>query len=441
MNPLPPERDLPAAARAAVRARVVAGASAPPSRTRRWLPVGAAAGLAVVVAASAAVASARDGSTRVTPVAAPTPPAPADSVLLQTCRQGSARGVNLPVRPQLDGTVRTVARFDDTAGIILRVADDRSNVALCEFRPGGALENMPIVDKVEKSYLGYLDPTTSVPVLGTAWGGSAVAGGRYVAGQVKRGVAKVEVTFQDTAPIAVPLSGGNFVVRTTGHAPDYPLDPYTQLVAYDAGGHELGRSALNTPGPATPEPGGPSVPTSSPQPRPGAAKTDPAVMLATCAADLIGGDADLRAKVGTMRLVALLSDQDGYLLAASSTTWTTSCHFDRAGTVVVSGGGGNGPLLPGYEPAGGRPVNGYGGQSASLTGGGAILDTAGRVRHDVARVDVTWPGGRTTRATISGGVFLARVLVPKAPASGVVRVTYTSYDASGHRIAVTPSDG
>jgi hypothetical protein len=441
MDSLPPDRDLPEAARAAVRARVAAVASTPPARTRRWIPVAAAAGVAAVVAASGAVASARDESHSLT--AAATPPAPADSVLLETCRRGTGPGpgVNYPVGPQLGAAVHTVARFDDRAGIILRIADDRLNVALCEFRPGGALQNRPVVDTVDKSYLGYLGPGAGVPVNVSEWGGSAVAGGRYVAGQVERGVAKVVVTFQDTAPITVPLSGGNFVVRTTGHAPDYPLDPYTQLVAYDAGGHELGRSSLNTPVPAVSEPGGPSVPTSSPQPPPGAAKTDPAVMLATCAADLIGGDADTRAKVGTMRLVALLSDQDGYMLAASSTTWTTSCHFDRAGTVVVSGGGGNGPLLPGYEPAGGRPVNGYGSQSASFPGGSAVLDTAGRVRHDVARVDVTWPGGRTTRATISGGVFLARVLVPKAPGSGVVRVTYTSYDASGHRIAVTRSAG
>jgi hypothetical protein len=423
MNPLPPERDLPEAALAAI----VAGSTVGVSLTR-------------------------DGAAPHVPAAASTSPAPSDATLLEACRRSL---IGLDPERTNPGRLRVIARFADEYGIMLLAQNTRTTTT-CTFHPDGTPAN-PRHGSSGGERLGYLDPRTIVPVLAAGWGIGAVTsyGGRpavdtrEVTGIVKRGVAKVVVTFQGHPPISVVPGVGAFVARLVIPAGSaYPNDPYMTFVAYDKDGHELGRSQLNQPlASATPTPSAPpTTTTSSPSPT----GTSPAALLARCVAGA-AADATPDMPLGTQRILTLFSDRYGFLLRASSDTSAVFCELAPDGTVMTQGSlepllsSGPGTYLP-SDPrgpvAGANPV-GWGSLGASQPG--RPVDGShhafGTIRRDVAKLQVTWKGLPPVWAAISGPNFAARVVVPGVPKPPSVRATMVAFDRAGRRLGSSGFSG
>jgi hypothetical protein len=443
MTSLPPERDLPEAARTATRARIVTAAASRPDRSRRWVPIAAAAALAAVVAGSAVgVSLTRGAAVPPVPAAASTSPAPSDATLLEACRRFL---IGLDPQRTDPGRLQVIARFADEYGIMLLAQSTRTKTT-CTFHPDGTPAD-PGHGSSGGERLGYLDPRSTVPVLGAGWGIGAVTtyGGRpavdtrEVTGIVKREVAKVVVIFQGHPPITAVPGVGAFVARLVIPAGSaYPNDPYMIFVGYDKDGHELGRTYLNLPLPSTTPTTSPSAAattTTSATPPPAAGGTDPSTLLKVCAAN---ASPDIGLTVGTLTLSTLFADAKGYFLSAASATSYWYCEFDRKGALVQGASGISLVGPPAYVPAGApAPLttmsHGDGGPIAP-TADYATLTAVGLVARGVAKVRVTWKGSAPVWAAVTGPNWAARVVVPRSATRGNPPATAVAYDRNGRQL-------
>lgn len=237
MTALPAERDLPPAARDAARARTVAAVTPPAAPARRWIPLAAAAGLAAVVAASAVAVAAYRSDPAPTPAATASPTGPSRARLLAEC----ARYTRLDaLARRLGDTSPTQVRavWQDRYGYQLSIGSAKM-LAVCSFAPDGT----PLPGAGSSgAYSGYLDRPGEAIVVGMYGTASAARDrlGYFVTGRVRRGVARVVVTWPGAAPVTAALEGPYFIARVT-----FPgqtgVDRRAEIVAYDAAGTALGR--------------------------------------------------------------------------------------------------------------------------------------------------------------------------------------------------------
>ena len=235
---LPPRRELPAPTADRIRARVLAGTTAPAGRRSRWLPLAAAAAVVVLVAGAVAVTGARDD--RSAPPAGPPSPSPSGpdrAALLADCvkvfgtvrdRQGRIDRSPFGVR----------ALFRDRDGYMLWAGSTTMTVT-CSFTSAGAL--LP-------SAGGGADPSgylvgDAEAVVVNGYGTQHVTArddrlGYHVTGRVRRDVARVVVTWPDAEPVTAALEGPYFAARAT-----YPgrtdVDRPALIVAYTADGTQI----------------------------------------------------------------------------------------------------------------------------------------------------------------------------------------------------------
>lgn len=273
MNTLPAERDLPPAARDALRARLVETAGHP-AQPRRWVPLAAAAGLAAVVAGTAvAVAVSRGGpppvADPVVPVSSPasTPSASASGTATPTVRPPTTHPIPKRTGPATvpgmladcttyarnmasiyledSSPTRVKALFHDRYGYLIEIRTAKLDFT-CDMSPTGAVLNGSggSSDPGLGSELGYITrPGIAIEV--TEYGSATPArqlGGVRVAGHVRRGVDRVMVTWPGQPPVRAALNGPFFIARVAVSG------RFAQLrgvaVAYDAAGHKLGTSKV-----------------------------------------------------------------------------------------------------------------------------------------------------------------------------------------------------
>ncbi|HEY6749558.1 MAG TPA: hypothetical protein VI357_28055 [Mycobacteriales bacterium] len=265
MNTLPAERDLPPAARDAARARVVAATQQPPA-PRRWVPVAAAAGLLAVVGASVAGVAAYRSDPAPAPAASPSPsPSPSPSAsptgpdrddLAARCIRSSGADSG-PVEIDTSDS-RVLVLFRDRYGYQLEVGNP-GFAAECTASPDGQ-------EVIAGGYSGSGGPRgrnltylkgREGPIELQGYGGVELAGhvplptaGErvvfYASGRVSRDVARVVITWPGKKPVTAAVEGPRFLARVPGRgrtdARQEPGDRPDLIVAYDAAGHELGRT-------------------------------------------------------------------------------------------------------------------------------------------------------------------------------------------------------
>jgi hypothetical protein len=279
VSTLPTERDLPPAAREAARARVVEAVNRR-SPSRRWIPLAAAAGLTAVVAGAAVtVAVTRDGAPQVAEPA-PTPSRSATPSTTPSATPSTApspRSAFTPIPKRTVATVPTMVAdcatsahnttrytfednsaahlkvlFHDQYGYLIEIVTAKIHWT-CDISPTGTVLNGSggSRDSGLGSEPGYVTrPGIAVEV--TAYGGdsptkqSNVFGragvqGVQAAGHVRKGVAKVVVSWHGLPPVTAALDGPFFLARATYQGKP-GQGPGGVAIAYDAAGHELGRS-------------------------------------------------------------------------------------------------------------------------------------------------------------------------------------------------------
>ncbi len=267
---LPPERDLPPAVHAAVRARLVASVAAGPVRSRRWAPAAAAAALVALVGGSAVAVSGIGDPASSVPAGAP----PDRAALLATCvaaaqeRPGSAP-------PSLAGS-RVRALLTDDQGSLLYFGNARA-AGVCRISADGDV--LSSANGSTGGYPGYLPPEHR-PASAERWGNMpvdaagarfrcvpstpapdggptrcAVAEGspvtsepapliRYAVGNVRAGVVRLTVTWAGAPPVEAAVEGPYFAARVILPPGDHPAEGPAEIVAYDAAGVEVGRSRV-----------------------------------------------------------------------------------------------------------------------------------------------------------------------------------------------------
>jgi hypothetical protein len=266
VNTLPTERDLPPAAREALRARVVdAVGHAPP--LRRWVPLAAAAALAAVVCGTAVtVAVARGGpgrtadpaptatatasrtasprpTPRFTPIPKRTGPATA-ATMVADCATYARNSMGDLVQDESPAHLKLL--LHDRYGYLIEIVTRRMD-ATCDMSPTGTVLNGSggSRDPGLGSELGYvIRPGIAIEV--TAYGSDNPAKriwGAFAAGHVRKGVARVVVTWRGRPPVTAVLDGPFFIARIAVPGEPGPLPPGS-AVAYDAAGNELGTSKV-----------------------------------------------------------------------------------------------------------------------------------------------------------------------------------------------------
>jgi hypothetical protein len=140
MTMLPTERDLPAAAHAETRARLVAtAAEPPPARTRRWVPLASAAAVVALVAGAAgAVALADRDRAPTTPGASPTTarkgvtgPIPPLAEVAGRC--GVQSDYRFTTRYEGDGAVSWLFRKDPSKATVVCTWEDGQTGTMANF--------------------------------------------------------------------------------------------------------------------------------------------------------------------------------------------------------------------------------------------------------------------------------------------------------------------
>jgi hypothetical protein len=278
---IPTERDLPPAARAAARARVVAVAEAPARPARRWVP--AVAALAVVAAVAVPVAAlGRDGggsagapgapstaptgqrlpgqppgqrtdsgpppgpthaSAPWTPAPNPSHTLPAETTIADRCLDGTGAGFAAGMSMR--------ALFTDERGYVAYVAA-RNKLIYCAFAWDGSLDHR------SASTEGPILPDAYAPARSPAGLGglnNMVDGSAdrlpgsdrtlYSAiyyGSVTKDVRSVTLTVQGVGPVQADLRGPAWIARVVFHGPAdrKRLDLRTVITTYDANGRTIG---------------------------------------------------------------------------------------------------------------------------------------------------------------------------------------------------------
>jgi hypothetical protein len=269
---LPTERDLPPAAREATRARVVEAVGRR-SPSRRWVPLAAAAGLTAVVAGAAVAVASRGAPQVAEPRPTPSAPATPSATSSRTPSPApSPRSAFTPIPKRTVATVPTMVAdcataahnttrytfednsaphlkvlFHDQYGYLIEIVTAKIDWTR-EMSPTGTVLNGSGAsrDSGLGSESGYVTrPGTAVEV--TAYGGSTPRGpadslqGVQAAGHVRKGVAKVVVTWRGLPPVTAALDGPFFLARATYQGKP-GQGPEGVAIAYDAAGHELGRT-------------------------------------------------------------------------------------------------------------------------------------------------------------------------------------------------------
>jgi hypothetical protein len=273
MNDLmtPPERELPG--HDVKRRALVAAVAGPPHPAARFLPAAAAAGVALIAAASVFVLT---GSEPGGYVAVPVGSAPAggsDSALLRDClggQQAPSAIAGAPAVPPLAGA-RVLVSFTDGWGRIA-LAGQPGLYALCSVDNSGTLDSTETRRNVQGIPPGMY-PTPGDP----AWGNDVVRLGTYVdwgsvqpiglqtdgpdnpyrysvSGTVRADVARVTITWTGHPPVRAALDNGFFLGKLEiSPAGEKSLPALGFVVrAYDAAGHLLG--TLNKSHVPNPEP-------------------------------------------------------------------------------------------------------------------------------------------------------------------------------------------
>jgi hypothetical protein len=269
---LPPERDLPPAVHAAVRARLVASVAAGPVRSRRWAPVAAAAALVALVGGSAVVVAGIGDPAPIVPAGAP----PDRAALLATCVAAAedAPGKSPPslagarVRALLTDDQGSLLYFGTAqAGGVCRISADGDVLSSAKRSTGGATGylppeygpasaerwgNMPVVGAAVM--VRCASPTPIVVNGRTALGCRGVPGSqptpepapliRYAVGNVRSGVVRLTFTWAGAPPVEAAVEGPFFAARVILPPGRYPTEGPAEIVAYDAAGVEVGRSRV-----------------------------------------------------------------------------------------------------------------------------------------------------------------------------------------------------
>ncbi|HEV7657417.1 MAG TPA: hypothetical protein VGP36_22180 [Mycobacteriales bacterium] len=278
------ERELPAAAHAAARGRVVAAVTAPPAR--RWIPAAAAAAVVVAVALPVALLGRPDGPPAAgTPTAASAtrrPPFPPDyrpgqpevfppehihSAAPWTPAPNPAH--TLPAEATIADRCLNGTGTDFAAGTSLRAlsTDDRGYVAFvgakdkilyCAFAWDGSVDHRSAQTEGAIAAPGEYAPAGTPSGLGGLDGmvdgdTSRLPGSDptlYSAlyyGVVTRNVRSVTFTMNGAPPATADIRDGSFVVRVVFHGPsdEKALRQTGRLVAYDAAGKKIGALSIN----------------------------------------------------------------------------------------------------------------------------------------------------------------------------------------------------
>jgi hypothetical protein len=268
MTSLPPERDLPEAARTAVRARIVtAAAPAPPGRRRRWTPGGAAAGLALVVLGIVDLAPRPDpgrapggAGPSVHRYHSPLPPTgPTDlASLTRRCIADAAGSGNVGVTVK-GGSL--LAHFEDRYGYLVWIGSSTYDVTCGYDRQGREVSGgSPSGGNGSDSLPGYLPGSSPGGVVGSlGWGDGTLPDftdlmpdgvprtnkdTREATGNVRKGVTRLVITWQGAQPVTVPVRGPYWVGRAVLPPGEHDIITPATIVAYDKASHVVGHSRI-----------------------------------------------------------------------------------------------------------------------------------------------------------------------------------------------------
>jgi hypothetical protein len=137
-----------------------------------------------------------------------------------------------------------LARFTDAHGVVVWVGDAKDST-LCEFDERDGV--------VSEGQLGTMDPAGYLPgrraaVQPRSWGNGELGPGgpatRHAAGQVRRGVTRLVITWAGAPPVTVPVKGPYWVARVVLPAGDHPVQTPAEVLAYDAAGTLVGRDQI-----------------------------------------------------------------------------------------------------------------------------------------------------------------------------------------------------